>query len=192
MSPWKTFFRFLLPGRQSGGPKMTDENTVQSFPLRLRKVVDLVGSAEKLARAAGVSSRVIGKYLSGESLPGLANLVSMARAGDVRVEWLAVGDGPMNNFKAADRVDHGGRVGDELAGYLDVGNDTLEEISRLLKIKMGDRRSEISADKLILLMKTLYRFYSRNFIERAEFRAETLEKNVESLVNLAMPEKRSE
>ncbi len=53
-------------------------------------------------------------------------------------------------------------------------------------------RSEISADKLILLMKTLYRFYSRNFIESAEFRAETLEKNVENLVNLAVPEKTSE
>jgi DNA-binding phage protein len=171
---------------------MTDENTVQSFPLRLRKVVDLVGSAEKLARAAGISSRVIGKYLNGESLPGLASLVSMARAGGVRVEWLAAGDGPMKNFEAAERIDHGGRVRDDMAGYLDVGNDTLEELSRLLKIKTGDRRSEISADKLILLMKLLYRFYSRNFIESAEFRAETLEKNIESLVNLAMPEKTSE
>jgi hypothetical protein len=171
---------------------MTDEKTVQSFPMRLRKVVDVVGSAEKLARTAGISSRVIGKYLNGESLPGLANLVSMARAGEVRVEWLAVGGGSMKGFDAAERIDHGGRVGDELAGYLDVGNDTLEEISRLLKLKMGDRQSEISADKLILLMKTLYRFYSHNFIESAEFRAETLEKNVEGLVNLAMPEKKSE
>jgi transcriptional regulator with XRE-family HTH domain len=171
---------------------MTEEKSVQSFPIRLRKVVDLVGNAEKLARAAGVSSRVVGKYLSGESLPGLANLVSIAQAGEVRVEWLAVGDGPMKGFVAAERIDHGGRVGDDQAGYLDVGNDTLEEISRLLKIKMGDRRSEISADKLILLMKTLYRFYSRNFFESAEFRAETMEKNIENLVNLAMPEKAAE
>lgn len=171
---------------------MTDENAVQSFPLRLRKVVDLVGSAEKLAKAAGISSRVIGKYLNGESLPGLANLVCMARAAGVRVEWLAVGDGPMKSLEALERIDHGGRVGEGMAGYLDVGNDTLEQISRLLKIKMGDRRSEISADKLILLMKTLYRFYSCNFIESPEFRAETMEKSIESLVNLAMPEKRSE
>jgi transcriptional regulator with XRE-family HTH domain len=171
---------------------MTEEKSVQSFPIRLRKLVDLVGSAEKLARAAGVSSRVVGKYLSGESLPGLANLVSMAQAGEVRVEWLAVGDGPMKSFEAAEQIDHGGRVGDDQAGYLDVGNDTLDEISRLLKNKMGDRRSEISADKLILLMKTLYRFYSRNFIESAEFRAETMEKNIENLVNLAVPEKAAE
>jgi transcriptional regulator with XRE-family HTH domain len=171
---------------------MTDEKTVQSFPLRLRKVVDLVGSAEKLARAAGISSRVIGKYLNGESLPGLASLVSMARAGEVRVAWLAVGDGPMKSYGAAERIDHGGRVGDEQAEYLDVGNDTLEEISRLLKIKVGDRKAEVSADKLILLMKTLYHFYSRNFIESAEFRAETMEKNIENLLNLAMPEETSE
>jgi len=41
-------------------------------------------------------------------------------------------------------------------------------------------------------MKTLYRFYSRNFIESAEFRAETMEKNIENLVNLAVPEKAAE
>jgi len=55
----------------------------------------------------------------------------------VRVEWLAVGDGPMKSFEAAEQIDHGGRVGDDQAGYLDVGNDTLDEISRLLKNKMG-------------------------------------------------------
>ena len=69
-----------------------------------------------------------------------------------------------------------------------VSDDTLELISEILDEKMGERRSEINADKTMALITTLHRFYSRNFIDSAKFRRDTMEKNIESLVKLALPE----
>lgn len=66
----------------------------QLFKDRLRILVNKVGSGEKLAKLAGTSGRSIGKYLSGDSLPGLEALVSIASAAGYSVEWLATGNGP--------------------------------------------------------------------------------------------------
>lgn len=71
-----------------------------SFKDRLAEIVKEAGSAERLARAAGVSGRVIGKYSSGETLPGLDNLLKIAAAAKVSVEWLATGEGPMRRDEA--------------------------------------------------------------------------------------------
>lgn len=66
-----------------------------SFAIRMKVLVDVVGSAEKLARLSGMSARVIGKYISGETDPSRERLISLAKAADVNVLWLATGEGPM-------------------------------------------------------------------------------------------------
>lgn len=45
----------------------------------------------ELARAIGVSDNAIYKWISGRGQPSVANLVALARAGKVSVEWLATG-----------------------------------------------------------------------------------------------------
>jgi len=65
-----------------------------SFPERLKLIVDYVGSAEKMAKRARMSAKMVGKYLSGGSEPSRVRLIDLAIAGDVNTRWLAEGEGP--------------------------------------------------------------------------------------------------
>ena len=65
------------------------------FSNRIKKIIELTGSAEKLANISGMSSRVIGKYLAGKSDPTRKKLIALADAAQVNIEWLATGDGPI-------------------------------------------------------------------------------------------------
>ena len=167
----------------------------QLFKDRLKKLVDEIGSAEKLAKRTGMSSRIIGKYLSGDSLPGLDKLVALADAAEVNLQWLATGGGPMKGFVEKDlsRQDPRSReVRDNIAGYLDISYELTNEVRRTLDLVLGERKQDISADKLMTLLMTLIRFYSRNFLESPAYRLETMRQNIECLVELALPEKKRE
>lgn len=75
---------------------------VIEFRKRIKVLVEMAGSAEKLAHKSAVSARIIGKYLAGESLPGLEKLIALAEAGGVTVQWLATGEGPMRRGDKAE------------------------------------------------------------------------------------------
>ncbi len=74
---------------------MQSETDKSIFSERIRKIIELSGSAEKLANNSGMSSRVIGQYLAGKSDPTRLKLIALADAALVNVEWLATGKGPM-------------------------------------------------------------------------------------------------
>ena len=59
--------------------------------LRLDQVLRQFGSVAEVARAVGVSDNAIYKWLSGRGQPSVANLVAVAKAGRVSLEWLATG-----------------------------------------------------------------------------------------------------
>lgn len=65
-----------------------------SFGERVKEVIQLVGSAEKLARMTGISARGIGHYAAGGSDPTRSKMVALAEAAGVNVLWLATGEGP--------------------------------------------------------------------------------------------------
>lgn len=67
--------------------------TEQPFKDRLREVI---GDRKLVwfAKECGFSDSLLGSYLRGEKLPGFDNLVSIARVGDVTVDWLATGRRP--------------------------------------------------------------------------------------------------
>lgn len=67
----------------------------RSFQARIAELAQLLGSAQALADKAGLSRRVVGKYLAGESDPSRERLVALADAAGVNIEWLASGRGPM-------------------------------------------------------------------------------------------------
>ncbi|MEB8159419.1 LexA family transcriptional regulator [Citrobacter braakii] len=70
---------------------MTDkkENLVQ-FSERLKSLVP-TGSGRDFAKKAGIGYSTVHNYLQAVSTPTLENLVLLAKAGGVSVEWLATG-----------------------------------------------------------------------------------------------------
>jgi phage repressor protein C with HTH and peptisase S24 domain len=62
-----------------------------AFRARLTQVIQSYGSVVALATAVGVSDNAIYKWLAGRGQPSVGNLVALARAGRVSVEWLATG-----------------------------------------------------------------------------------------------------
>jgi len=65
------------------------------FSARIGKLIELVGSKEKLGKLSQISAVMIGKYESGQSEPARDKLIAMANAANVSVLWLATGEGPM-------------------------------------------------------------------------------------------------
>lgn len=64
------------------------------FVARLRLVVAQWPSADRLARATGVSPSAFRKWLKGEAEPSRDRLVALAGTAGVSVAWLAQGEGP--------------------------------------------------------------------------------------------------
>ena len=78
------------------------------FRSRLTQVIQSFGSVVLLARAVGVSDNAIYKWLSGRGQPSVANLVALARAARVSIEWLATGEETRQSAQAVTRaVEHG-------------------------------------------------------------------------------------
>ncbi len=73
---------------------MTDPQ--KEFGERVKQIVAKFGSAAKLASVIGVSSRIIEKYVAGESDPSRKILLAMADAAGVDVAWLSSGRGAMS------------------------------------------------------------------------------------------------
>ena len=79
-----------------------------AFRSRLTQVIHSFGSVVSLATAVGVSDNAIYKWLAGRGQPSVANLVALARAARVSVEWLATGAEAAQGAQAASRaVEHG-------------------------------------------------------------------------------------
>lgn len=75
-----------------------------SFGERIKELIRLVGSAEKLARATGMSARGIGQYASGTSDPTRSKMLLLADAAGVNVLWLATGEGPKMKGEAEEKA----------------------------------------------------------------------------------------
>ena len=70
---------------------MVVEGIERGFQSRLDQVLKQFGSVAEMARSVGVSDNAIYKWMSGRGQPSVANLVALARAARVSVEWLATG-----------------------------------------------------------------------------------------------------
>lgn len=80
-------------------------------------------SAYSMEQQTGIAQSLIRKYLRGASSPGADKLVMLARALDVSVGWLAMGEPPMRPGKAPQlspeegKPGHGDDVRQDSAGY---------------------------------------------------------------------------
>jgi phage repressor protein C with HTH and peptisase S24 domain len=71
-----------------------------AFVERLKTILAHWPSADRLARAMGVSPSAFRKWLKGEAEPSRERLVALARAAGVGVAWLAEGEGPPPAFES--------------------------------------------------------------------------------------------
>jgi len=75
---------------------------------RLTQVIESFGSVVMVAKAVGVSDNAIYKWLAGRGQPSVTNLVALARAARVSIEWLATGEESKQSAQAITRaVEHG-------------------------------------------------------------------------------------
>jgi phage repressor protein C with HTH and peptisase S24 domain len=66
----------------------------EAFVARLQRIVAQWRSADRVARAMGVSPSAFRKWLKGEAEPSRERLVALARTTGVPIAWLASGEGP--------------------------------------------------------------------------------------------------
>src|ERR1700689_3706811 len=64
------------------------------FVARLQRIAQQWRSADRLAKATGVSPSAFRKWLKGIAEPSRDRLVALAEAAGVNVSWLAQGEGP--------------------------------------------------------------------------------------------------
>jgi len=68
------------------------EQSINEFSERLKHVVAALGTTgREFAARAGIGYSTVHNYLHGKSNPTLDNLVLLAKAGNVSIEWLATG-----------------------------------------------------------------------------------------------------
>jgi phage repressor protein C with HTH and peptisase S24 domain len=88
--------RHPAPDRPVGSGRGSDR---EAFVARLQTIVSHWPSADRLARAMGVSPSAFRKWLKGEAEPSRERLLALAEAAGVGVAWLANGEGPEPRFR---------------------------------------------------------------------------------------------
>jgi phage repressor protein C with HTH and peptisase S24 domain len=131
--------------------------TVLSLQSRLDQVLRGFESVADLARVIGVSDNAIYKWLSGRGQPSVANLVALADAAKVSLEWLATG----REASVAKRSSNRGTDFNEftfVARYEAAGGNPRKELPRseqvvdYLAFKKAWVQSRLNADPRNLLL----------------------------------------
>ena len=94
-----------VPSKRKPQPQLAGADQA-GFVARLRLVVAQWPSADRLARATGVSPSAFRKWLKGEAEPSRDRLVALASTAGVSVAWLAQGEGPEPDLVSMDARVH--------------------------------------------------------------------------------------
>lgn len=89
----------------SEGQVKVSGSNFDDFGGRLSVAIDRAGGATSMSKKAGVSSSVLRKWRAGQSEPSRVNLIKMAAAADVSIEWLVSGSGAISG---SDRLEPAG------------------------------------------------------------------------------------
>lgn len=107
---------------------MTDKKqSIKEFSERLKHVITVLGTTgREFATRAGIGYSTVHNYLHAASSPTLDNLVLLAKAGNVSVEWLATGQQTSLKNTDAEVVD---------VPFIDQSNEVLKLDTQLLVTK---------------------------------------------------------
>ena len=82
-----------LKGRSR--PRRISTASAEAFAARLAEIAKRFGSANGLARRLGVSPNTVSNWLRGLASPSRENLIRIARAANLRVGYVAAGEGDL-------------------------------------------------------------------------------------------------
>lgn len=135
------------------------------------RLKELIGeqSVRAFSLDSGVSQGALRKYLDGQSLPGLDNLLAIARTGNVHVEWLATGEGPQ---MAGDKPKVGQAPGVSSVNVVD--SEVLEDILLVLRARQDRRRRRFTPRNEARLVSEIYQYIIEQEQPTAEDRAKVL------------------
>jgi phage repressor protein C with HTH and peptisase S24 domain len=168
------------------------ERATQERARRLREAIKLVGSARDAARLAGFPYGTLQNYVQGGELK-LSNAISLARVTNVRLEWLATGEGPMQGEETGEVTtitaatppghvllpllearaaagNHGGLRSDQIVDFIAFSESFLKQTLRrapqnlALLTASGDSMDPTIRDGDLLLVDTSARRIEGSFI----------------------------
>ena len=160
---------------------------MDNFVSRLRTVTQLVGSPHRLAKLTGLSYTGIRKYLDGAD-PSRSNLIAIARAGNVDLKWLALGEGTMRpDGLAANPIQAHITALQGEQPTLDL--NLLEKVLHSIEaVACKGKRTCPTANSKAHLVTTLYDLY-RTLPADSVIRKTTVERLVEMIAKGEMPGK---
>lgn len=125
---------------REAGASILDEAGKQGFADRLKETI---GDRTRIsfAKRCGISDSLLGAYVRGEKLPGLENLVVMAKIGGVSLDWLATGRPPKSPEESRGHVP--GRPGGPLH------HETLMQAVQVLQEWQIENGRFLSTDKFL-------------------------------------------
>jgi phage repressor protein C with HTH and peptisase S24 domain len=103
--------RTNAPGKRKPKPRVAGADQA-GFVARLQLVVQQWPSADRLAKATGVSPSAFRKWLNGLAEPRRDRLVALAEAAGVTVSWLAQGEGAEPDLHRLANRAHSSQSGD--------------------------------------------------------------------------------
>jgi DNA-binding phage protein len=141
-----------------------------NFIARMELCAEKIGSVSALAKKAGISQSGIRRYFSGGE-PTRPHLAALAAAANVRLEWLATGNGDPDKEVSA--------AGKPASAPPDL--NSLEDVTTKVLELLEKHRPDISARAKARIVRLVYEFYLRqgepmdeaslnNVIELAAFR----------------------
>jgi phage repressor protein C with HTH and peptisase S24 domain len=132
--------RILAKTGLGGKPKMAyaglrlvylSQPSAQSFLDRLKTAAMRAGGPDALAKLSKVPRRTLGNYLAGRNEPKRPQLVDLARASNVSVQWLALGTGPMELVDRGQTTDDSGGMRELAPDFSDFRADLAPRFTQL-------------------------------------------------------------
>lgn len=75
--------------------RMNGSERIPGFGQRVQEVLDAAGiNRSQAMRRLGVAYTTLTKWVEGENVPNVANVIPLAELGGVHIEWLITGQGP--------------------------------------------------------------------------------------------------
>ncbi|MDM2875769.1 XRE family transcriptional regulator [Citrobacter sp. Cpo040] len=103
------------------------KQSIQEFSERLKHVITALGTTgREFSTRAGIGYSTVHNYLHGASSPTLDNLVLLAKAGNVSIEWLATGQQSSMDNTDSDVI---------CVPFIDHADEMLTLDARLLEVK---------------------------------------------------------
>lgn len=109
-----------------------DQMLTAGIGKRIAACADAAGGKRRLAYRAGIHETQLYRYISGKNQPSVEVAAAIAGAVDVRMEWLATGQGPMRDGMRAEPVTHAAIDLDLLEDALEAIDDALERTEHRL------------------------------------------------------------